>query len=156
MIGPFRFRPHTYCFDLLRSINLLILRTTIHKPIAPSHKLGHNLVIVKPEFKKNTKVTRTKKRPSHSALVKRRVSVSEAKAHLSSVLKQVQGGQSIIVTDHGKDIACIDGIREGSQLKIIPAQRPFSEVRDIRAPISTESKPTRSILELLHEDRNSR
>jgi len=112
--------------------------------------------MARPELKKSVKTARIKKRPSHNLQEKRRVSVSEAKAHLSAVLKQVQGGQSIIVTDHGKDIASIERIHEGSQLKTVPAQRPFSEVKDIRAPIPTDTRPARSILELLQEDRDSR
>ena len=100
------------------------------------------------ELKKPSKVDRVAKRKSLGSSIKRRVSVSEAKAHLSAVLKQAQGGQSIIVTDHGKDIALIEGIRETGQLHLIPAQRPFSEVRRVRAPEAGSSPQPKSILAL--------
>ena len=104
------------------------------------------------------KMTQIKKRKiakSNKSLEKRRVSVSEAKAHLSSMLKQVQDGQSIIVTDHGKDVARIEGIQEANQLGLILPKKSFSEVKNIRAPIS-DSLSARSFLELLREDRESR
>lgn len=112
--------------------------------------------MIRPELKNTAKTSRVKKRRSQHPLGKQRISVSEAKAHLSAVLKQAQDGQKVIVTDHGKDIASIQGIQEGSQLRMVLAQRPFSEVKDIRAPIQTFSKSTKSILELLQEDRDSR
>lgn len=82
------------------------------------------------------------------------VSVSEAKAHLSSVLRQAQTGQSIVVTDHGKAIARIEGIQEPNRLRTLAPQRRFSEVKDIRAPVP-ESSSARSVLDLLREDREA-
>jgi len=88
-----------------------------------------------------------------------RFSVSEAKSHLSAVLKLVQGGQSVIVTDHGKDVASIEGIQQANQLTIIPAQVPFSEIRDLRISVpeaAAVAVQDSSILELLWKDREGR
>jgi prevent-host-death family protein len=112
------------------------------------------------ELKKFTKTTRIKKRQSHDLLVNRRISVSEAKAHLSAVLKQVKSGKSVIVTDHGRDIAHIKAVQEPNLLKMVLPQRPFSEVKDTRAtvPANSGTNPSiiPSILELLRTDRDSR
>lgn len=112
--------------------------------------------MIRPELKKPSRGAGRKRRRTQYPGAKRRISVSEAKTHLSAVLKQAQDGHRIIVTDHGKDIASIQGINEVGQLRLVQAQRPFSEVRGIRAPIQATAKSAKSILELLKEERDSR
>lgn len=84
-----------------------------------------------------------------------RFSVSEAKARLSEVLRLTRDGQSVIVTDHGQDVARIEAIAMPDQLSLIPAMSSFSEVRNVRAPERVKP-PMRSALELLQEDRQRR
>ncbi|WP_425290273.1 type II toxin-antitoxin system Phd/YefM family antitoxin [Blastochloris tepida] len=38
------------------------------------------------------------------------VSLAQAKAHLSELLDQVEGGESIVITRHGKPVACLTAV----------------------------------------------
>ena len=53
------------------------------------------------------------------------VSISELRAHLSEVLRQVQGGTAVAITKHGKVVA-----------RMVPAQRRASDVSEIQAMLA--------------------
>ena len=48
------------------------------------------------------------------------VSISQLRAHLSEVLRQVQGGTAVAITKRGKEVA-----------RMVPAQRRVSDVSEI-------------------------
>jgi prevent-host-death family protein len=73
--------------------------------------------------------------------------VSQLKAHLSSRLKLVQSGETILVTDHNRNIARIVPV-ENSSLVEKQAVRSFVPVR----PVLTGLTPL-SGLKLLDEER---
>lgn len=81
--------------------------------------------------------------------------MSQTKARLSEVLRLTRDGRSVIVTDHGMDVARIEAIAMPDKLSLIPAINSFSEVRNIQAP-EREKPPLRSALEILLEDRQRR
>lgn len=64
----------------------------------------------------------------------REVGVLEAKTHLSSLLNEVEGGQEVLITRHGRPIARISPAR--------PVRRSgpdfAAEVRSVRAQIEKE------------------
>ena len=84
----------------------------------------------------------------------KRVKIAELKNHLSAHLRSVERGAELEVTDRNRPIARIVPVEQASAaIRIVPAQRPFSEVRDKRY------RPARwatSSLELLLEDRRRR
>jgi prevent-host-death family protein len=65
----------------------------------------------------------------------KRVRITELRRALSAYLQDVERGAEVEVTAHGRPIARIIPVpHAGTRLRIIPATRPFSEVRDIRYP----------------------
>lgn len=84
----------------------------------------------------------------------RRVKIAELKDHLSKHLRAVERGAEIEITDRSRPIArLVPVLRAASSVRIIPAQRPFAEVRNKRC--RPARWPVRS-LELLLEDRRKR
>ena len=49
------------------------------------------------------------------------ITVSEAKSHFAELLKRAEAGESIVVTRHGKPVACIEGIEKPKSLPRIGA-----------------------------------
>jgi prevent-host-death family protein len=86
--------------------------------------------------------------------MKRSVKISELKNHLSEHLRAVEAGDEIVVTDRDRPIARIVPIESATpRLTIIPAERPFSEIRNKKYPrIDWGVDP----VEMLLEDRRRR
>lgn len=55
-----------------------------------------------------------------------RVSLAEAKAHLSELLDKVEAGEEVIITRHGREVARIGGIAPGKK------PIPFDELAEFR------------------------
>ena len=68
----------------------------------------------------------------------------EAKTHLSSLLDQVQSGQSFVITRHGRPIAVL-APPEGSQT--VPASQVIAELRALRSGIRLEGLSIRDLIE---------
>jgi antitoxin (DNA-binding transcriptional repressor) of toxin-antitoxin stability system len=84
----------------------------------------------------------------------KQVRISELKGRLSAHLRAVEAGETIEVMDRQRSIARIVSIaRDSSELELIPAERPFSSVRALRAP--RLKKPVNS-LAALRAERGSR
>ncbi len=82
-----------------------------------------------------------------------RVRIADLKDHLSAHLRAVEAGETVEVLDRDRPIARIVPIDAGRSVTLIPAKRPFSEIRDrvypaARWPISS--------LDLLLEERGDR
>jgi antitoxin (DNA-binding transcriptional repressor) of toxin-antitoxin stability system len=82
-----------------------------------------------------------------------RVRIAELKDHLSAHLRAVEAGETIEVLDRERPIARIVPLDSSGSVTLIPAQRPFAEIRDrvypsIGLPVSS--------LELLLEERGDR
>ena len=83
----------------------------------------------------------------------KRVGVADLKNNLSHHLREVETGEMVEVTDHGRAVARIIPIETKSRLAIRPALRPFSEIANKRYPPA--NLPISS-LELLMEERGER
>jgi prevent-host-death family protein len=84
----------------------------------------------------------------------KRVKISELKDHLSSHLRAVEGGSPIEVTDRDRPIARIVPVDvPGGGARVVPARRPFAEVRARRYP---PARWPQGSLELLLEERGER
>ena len=65
----------------------------------------------------------------------KRVKIAELKNHLSAHLRAVEQGAELEVTDRKRPIVRLIPARPTeSQIRIIPAKRPFAEVRNKRYP----------------------
>ena len=83
----------------------------------------------------------------------KRVKIAQLKDELSKHLRAVERGAEIEVTDRDRPIARIVPVRAPSLVRLLPAMRPFAEVRRKRC------RPARwpiSAVDLLLEDRRSR
>jgi antitoxin (DNA-binding transcriptional repressor) of toxin-antitoxin stability system len=83
----------------------------------------------------------------------KQVRIAELKDHLSANLRAVEAGETVEVLDRDRPIARIVPIGSDRSLTLIPAQRPFSEIRDRvypRVDLGVSS------LELLLEERGNR
>ncbi len=81
------------------------------------------------------------------------VKISELKDHLSEHLRAVEKGAEVIVTDRGRPIARIVPLaNQTRRIRLIPAKKPFSEVRDVKHEPVTGF----DIVDLLVEDRRKR
>jgi prevent-host-death family protein len=84
----------------------------------------------------------------------KRVKIAELKNHLSAHLRAVEQGAELEVTDRNRPIARLVPVRAAeSQIRIIPAKRPFAEVRNKRYP---KAGWRASSLQLLLEERGKR
>lgn len=82
------------------------------------------------------------------------VGIAELKANLSSFLRRVRRGESVIVLDRDTPVARIVPLKPDNGLEIIPAEEPspdFFKVAPANAP-----PPDIDIVELLLEDRARR
>jgi len=67
----------------------------------------------------------------------KRVKIAELKNHLSAHLRAVEQGAELEVTDRQRPIVRLIPARAAEpQIRIIPAKRPFAEVRNKRYPRS--------------------
>ena len=84
----------------------------------------------------------------------KRVAISELKSHLSEHLRSAEAGQAFEVLDRARPIARVVPVEsEAVGLELVPAERSFASVRNVRLPALKLSK---SSLEALAEDRGSR
>ena len=84
----------------------------------------------------------------------KRVKIADLKNELSRHLRAVEQGAEIEVTDRQRPIVRMVPVRAtGPQIRIIPARRPFSEVRNHRYP---KTRWRTDSLRLLLEERGQR
>ena len=76
----------------------------------------------------------------------RSIQAAEAKAHLSSLLDEVERGQTIVITRHGKPIARIVPEADSRQARIVRAMADIEEFRKTMPRIALED-----ILSARHE-----
>ena len=76
----------------------------------------------------------------------RSIQAAEAKAHLSSLLDEVERGQTIVITRHGKPIARIVPEADSRQARIASAMAEIEEFRKTMPRIALED-----ILSARHE-----
>ena len=78
----------------------------------------------------------------------KRLRISELKSHLSEHLRAAEAGETIEVLDRARAIARVVPVgRQASKLEVMPAERKFASVRDIkRRPTKREAlaQPARS------------
>jgi prevent-host-death family protein len=55
------------------------------------------------------------------------VNLAQAKAHLSKLLDQVEGGEKVVITRHGKPVANLSAVAPSKQ------PLPWKEIEDMRA-----------------------
>lgn len=83
------------------------------------------------------------------------VGVAVFKAQLSKYLRFVREGHEITILDHNMPVAKVVPFAHVSDLKIVPAKKPFSSIFDIKIP-KLKKKYGISALDLLLEDRRKR
>ena len=84
----------------------------------------------------------------------KRVKIAELKNHLSAHLRAVEEGAELEVTDRNRPIVRLIPVRTREPpLRIIPAKRPFAEVRNRRYP---KARWRTDSLQLLLEERGKR
>ncbi|MFZ5835153.1 MAG: type II toxin-antitoxin system Phd/YefM family antitoxin [Pseudomonadota bacterium] len=71
------------------------------------------------------------------------VNLAHAKAHLSELLKQVEAGQEVTITRHGRPIA-----------QLSPVSRPKLPLRDLASFRATMPRLSRPSVELIREMRD--
>ena len=83
----------------------------------------------------------------------RRVRISELKSHLSEHLRAAEAGETIEVMDRARAIARVVAIVREDGADIVPAERTFASVRNVRlAP----AKLSIGSLEVLQQERGER
>ncbi len=81
----------------------------------------------------------------------KRIKIADLKNRLLQHLREVEHGTETEVTDHGRPIARLVPVRTvASQIRIIPARRPFAELRSGRYP---KGRWQCDSLQLLFEER---
>ena len=84
----------------------------------------------------------------------KRVKITDLKNHLSRHLREVEHSGQIEVTDRRRPIGRLVPTRQTeSEIRIIPARRPFAEVRNRRYP---KGRWRTDSLRLLLEERGQR
>lgn len=84
----------------------------------------------------------------------KRATISQLKSHLSEHLRAAEAGETIEVMDRARPIARVVPIEEeGAVLELIPAERSFASVRQVRLGAAATSM---SSLEALRRDRGAR
>jgi len=84
----------------------------------------------------------------------KRVKIADLKNHLSLHLRAVEQGAEIEVTDRRRPIVRLVPVREASApVRIVPARRPFAELRNRRYP---RARWRSDSLRLLLEERGQR
>ena len=83
----------------------------------------------------------------------RKVGVAELKSGLSRYLREVEEGEAVQITDHGRPVALLVPIEGKSRLVVREPTKPFSEIAHKRYP---PLKLPISSTELLRQDRDIR
>lgn len=83
----------------------------------------------------------------------KRVRIAELKDKLSKHLRAVERGEEVEVTDRDRPIARIVPVPGERPMRVRPASRPFTEVRDREHP--TVDWPV-DVVDLLREERGDR
>lgn len=84
----------------------------------------------------------------------KRVKIADLKNHLSQHLRAVEQGAEIEVTDRRRPIVRLVPVREtAAPIRIVPARRPFAEIRNRRYP---RARWRSASLRLLLEERGQR
>ncbi|MBI2646562.1 MAG: type II toxin-antitoxin system prevent-host-death family antitoxin [Deltaproteobacteria bacterium] len=81
------------------------------------------------------------------------VKIGQLKNKLSAYLRLVRKGAQIIVMDREHPIARITPFEEKEELRIIPAQKKFSEIKKLSF---SKPKVQIDVVALLREDRDKR
>jgi prevent-host-death family protein len=71
----------------------------------------------------------------------RTIQASEAKTHFLRILDEVEQGQSVLVTRHGRTVARIEPVQETEQMRRERIERAFQDILEIRKrtkPVSVE------------------
>lgn len=71
----------------------------------------------------------------------RQLQASEAKTHFLRLLDEVERGESVIITRHGKEVARIGPVRESEQARRKRTERAMQNILEIRRqtkPVSVE------------------
>lgn len=89
------------------------------------------------------------------------VNIAKLKIYLGRYLKKVKKGEEVIVLDHQHPVAKLIPYQESKkpQVEIIPAKEDFRKIEEYWSKKSSPEKATKltkSILEYLREDRDSR
>lgn len=72
------------------------------------------------------------------------VSLAQAKAKLSEILNRVESGEEVVVTRHGRPIACISAVRT--------PKKPLKSLAAFRATMPRWSKPSASLLREMRDE----
>lgn len=83
----------------------------------------------------------------------KRIGIAALKNHLSEHLRAVEKGEEVEVTDRNRPIVRLIPAGRSPRPPILPAKRPFSEIRSRKFPPAEWGV---SSLELLLEERQSR
>jgi prevent-host-death family protein len=71
------------------------------------------------------------------------VSVKDARAHLSTLIKKTHQSGKIIITSRGKNVACLDGFSE--------SRPPIPSMKEFRKSIKTNKKSLSEAVSLNRE-----
>lgn len=83
----------------------------------------------------------------------RSVKIGQLKNKLSAYLRLVRKGVEVIIMDRQHPIARITPFEEKQELRIIPSQKKFSEIKKLSFP---KPKVQIDVVALLREDRDKR
>jgi antitoxin (DNA-binding transcriptional repressor) of toxin-antitoxin stability system len=82
---------------------------------------------------------------------RKNVGIADLKAHLSAHLRDVRGGNALLIVDRGHPVAQVIPFGdEGATLQVRKATRPLAEFRFAKRTLGTDS------LSVLLEDRRGR
>lgn len=76
----------------------------------------------------------------------RTVSVAQAKAHLSELLDQVEAGEDVVITRHGRAVAHVRAVSRPKE------PIPFEKLAAFRATMPRLSRPSSEILRELRDE----
>ena len=60
--------------------------------------------------------------------------IAALKDQLSATLRRVEAGETVLVTDRDRPVAVLGPVPDDDGITIIPARRPFRDVRDEPVP----------------------
>jgi len=72
------------------------------------------------------------------------VSLAQAKAKLSEILTRVESGEDVVVTRHGRPIACISAVRA--------PKKPVKSLAAFRAKMPRWRKPSAKLLREMRDE----
>jgi len=72
------------------------------------------------------------------------VSLAQAKAKLSQILNRVESGEDVVVTRHGRPIACISAVHA--------PKKPLKSLAAFRATMPRWSKPSARLLREMRDE----